>query len=242
MRLSKARRVIAPHRDIDAVARAVRDADGAAWVVVESVFSMDGDLAPLADLAQLCADHGARLVVDEAHATGMFGPEGQGRVVAEGLRDGVFASIHTCGKALGLVGAVVVGSADLREALLNLARPVIFATASPPFLAAGLAAAIELVASDPALRARPGHLGARLREALDGVDTGASESHIVPVITGAISPTMALADGLRARGWDARPIRPPTVPDGACRVRLVLHAALSDADVDRLAADVRSLS
>jgi 8-amino-7-oxononanoate synthase len=245
-RLSAAERVIVPHNDVVAWDRAMREArarvgaGGLVWAVVESVYSMDGDEAPLADLADLAHRHGVGLIVDEAHATGLFGPQGQGRVAALGLRGSVAATLHPCGKALGLAGGLVAGSAHLRDWLLQRARSFVFSTAPPPFLAAGLSAAIRCVQADPARRARPLALADRLRLALTGhVDTGASTTHIVPVIVGAAARALALEAALAGDGWHARAIRPPTVPEGTCRVRLVLRADLTEADVDRLAADLR---
>lgn len=235
-RLSRARRVVVPHGDVAAAARAI---DGPAYVVVESVYSMDGDLAPLEDYAALCQRTGARLIVDEAHATGLYGVEGQGRVAALGLQEAVFASVHPCGKAVGMAGAFVCGSGDLRDWLINAARSFVFSTAPAPFLAAGLDAALALLQGDAALRRRPLELAVRLRARLAGrVDTGASASAIVPLIVGDERRALDLAAGLRSRGWDLRAVRPPTVPPGACRVRVVVHAAMDEAQIDALAEDI----
>lgn len=239
-RLSRGERVIVPHADVDAVDAALRARPGrTAWVVVESLHSMDGDEPDLAAYAEVCARQGARLIVDDAHATGLDGPLGQGRVAALGLRDGVFASVHTCGKALGQGGAFVVGSQDLIDWLVNAARPFVFSTAPAPFLAAGLHAAIDLVQSDPTLRARPRLLADRLRAAVAGrLDTGRSTGPIVPVVVGSNTRALALQAHLAARGWDARAIRPPTVAEGTSRVRVVLRAPLTEVQVDRLAEDL----
>lgn len=235
-RLSQARKVVVPHGDVAAAARAI---DGPAWVVVESVYSMDGDLAPLVEYADLCQKTGARLIVDEAHATGLYGEEGQGRVAALGLSERVFATVHPCGKAVGMAGAFVCGSRELVDWLVNAARSFVFSTAPPPFLAAGLAAAIGVLRADPALRERPLRLADRLRARLLGrVDTGRSESAIVPLVVGDEESALTLAERLRGRGWEVRAIRPPTVPPGACRVRVVVHAALGEAQIDQLAADI----
>lgn len=240
-RASRADRLILPHNDLDALASALREHAGRrCWVVVESVYSMDGDEADLPALAALCAAHAhTHLLVDEAHATGLYGPQGQGRVVALGLRDAVSATIHPCGKAIGLQGAYVAGSHALRDWLIQRARPFVFSTAMPPFFAAAHETALDLLA-DPALdRTRPRALGDRLRARLAGhLDTAGSTTHIVPLIVGAADRALALQAHLHARGWHARAIRPPTVPAGTCRVRLVLRSPLTDADVDRLADDL----
>ena len=138
-----------------------------------------------------------------------------------------------------MAGAFVCGSGDLRDWLINAARSFVFSTAPAPFLAAGLDAALALLQGDAALRRRPLELAARLRARLTGrVDTGASASAIVPLIVGDERRALDLAAGLRSRGWDLRAVRPPTVPPGACRVRVVVHAAMDEAQIDALAEDI----
>lgn len=238
VRLSGAERVIVPHNDPDAVARALaRPGWRRALVVVESVYSMDGDEADLVALVDICGRHGAMLVVDEAHATGLYGANGQGRVVEHGLREVVTATVHPCGKALGAAGGVVCGSSPLVDWLIQRARPFVFSTALPPCMARGLQAALRVIVRSPELRQRPRELGARLRAALPG-RTGTSSSHIVPVITGEATSALHLQSWLADHGWHARAIRPPTVPERASRVRLVMRAALTEAEVDRLGAHV----
>jgi 8-amino-7-oxononanoate synthase len=239
-RLTRAERVIVPHADVDAVDAALAARPGrTAWVVIESLHSMEGDEPALRPYVEVCERHGARLLVDDAHATGLEGPQGQGRVVGDGLRERVFASVHTCGKALGQSGAFVVGSQSLIDWLVNAARPFIFSTAPAPFLAAGLHAALDVVTSEPALRARPRALADRLRSGLAGrVDTGRSTGPIVPLIVGTNAAALALQAELSTRGWDARAIRPPTVAEGTSRVRVVMRAPLTDAQVDSLVGDV----
>jgi 8-amino-7-oxononanoate synthase len=241
VRLGRAERVVVPHGDVDAADRALTaHPDGARWIVVESLYGMDGDLADLDAWAELALRHDAGLIVDEAHATGLYGPQGQGRAHALRARLGArLVTVHTGGKALGVAGAFVAGARPLVAWLVNRARPFVFSTAAPPHLAAGLSAAIGIVRSDPALRARPLEAAARLRAALPGLDVGESASHVVPLIVGTPERALALADALAARGWEARAIRPPTVAPGTCRVRVVAHADLTDDDVGRLAGDVR---
>lgn len=240
IRLTKAERRIVPHLDLEAYDRAI-EPGRFTWVLVESVYSMDGDLAPLEELADLCIRRGAALIVDEAHATGLYGPTGAGRIEDCGIRDTVFASVHTAGKALGGAGAFVVGSAALRDLQIQRGRSFVFSTAPPPFLSAGLHAAIDRIQSDPRLRNRPVELATQLRRALAPyVEVRGEGSPIVPVIVGSVERAMALARGLARRGWDARPVRPPTVPAGTSRVRLVVHAGLDADQIDALAADVRA--
>ena len=244
MRLTRAERRIVPHGDVDAVNRAI-DPERPTVVVVESVYSMDGDLAPLDDLASLCADRTAALIVDEAHATGMYGPEGAGRIAELGLRDAVLATVHPCGKALAAAGGFVVGSERLRDVQLQRARSMIYSTAPSPLVVAALGAILDRIRNDAALRRRPRQLAARLRNRLTGLaDTivGGGDSPIVPLIVGSVDRALYLSERLSEQGWDARAIRPPTVPEGASRVRIVLRADLTDHDVDDLADAVRVAS
>ena len=243
---SQPTRRVVPHADVAAIAAAIAALNpastGGTLIVVESVYSMDGDLAPLDELAEVCEAGGAALIVDEAHATGLYGPTGGGRVQGS-LRNRVFATIHPCGKALGLAGAFVVGSVALRELQINRARPFIYSTAPPPFLAAGLLAAMNRIRTDPALRQRPHTLAHRLRARLPArLMTEPNGSPIIPLHVGTVERACALATDLQAKGWDARAIRPPTVPPGTCRVRLVVHANLDEAQIDQLAHDIEALT
>lgn len=238
LRATGARRVIVPHRDLDAVAAALADHAGRAWVVVESLYSMDGDTWDLHALAAVCARHGAWLVVDEAHATGLYGPQGEGLIAEAGVREAVALSIHTGGKALGLTGAWVCASRSVVDLLVQAARAFVFSTALPPFLAPAIASAVALIRDDPSLRARPGRRADRLRARLDARWGDTGDRQIVPLVTGSAASALALQRHLAHRGWDARAVRPPTVPDGTSRVRLVMRAGLSEDAVDRLAADL----
>ncbi|MBL8615669.1 MAG: aminotransferase class I/II-fold pyridoxal phosphate-dependent enzyme [Deltaproteobacteria bacterium] len=244
LRLCGAQKVIFPHGDIEALRRGLSTAQpgpgGLCAVVVESLYSMDGDLADLHAIAAACAEHGAALLVDEAHATGLFGPTGQGLVAAAGLRGQVALSLHGAGKALGAQGGFVAGDAIFIDALLQRARSFIFSTAPPPAVAAGLLAAIDVVEADPELRARPLALADRLRAALPPEAAGGA-AHIVPVHIGDPDAAMAAAAALQARGWDLRAVRPPTVPAGTSRLRVVLRAGLTEAQIDALAADLREV-
>ena len=241
IRLSRGQVSIVPHLDLAAMEQALNQASGPHWIIVESLYSMDGDLAPLGEMANLAAHYGAGLIVDEAHATGLYGPEGQGRVAALGLQDAVTATVHTCGKAMGLAGAFVACSEDLRSLLINRARSFIYSTAPLPVLAPALAASIDILRSEPQRRDRPLHLANRLREALKdgGVETG-GDSAIVPLVLGSSRRAVEIAGALEGRGYDVRAIRPPTVPEGTARLRLVTGAHLLDEQIDQLAADILS--
>lgn len=211
--------------------------------VLESIHSMEGDVAPLVELAALCDRHQVELIVDEAHATGLAGPRGEGCVAAAGLGGRVLATVHTCGKSLAAAGALVAGSSVLREYLVNRARSFIFATAPPPWLAAQASAALDLMLAEPWRRERAPALAARLRDRLRraGVPAaGQAPAAIVPVILGNDARAVAVAGSLAAAGFDVRAIRPPTVPEGQARLRVALHADQTERDVDEFAAALES--
>ncbi len=240
IRLSGARKVIFPHLDLNSLEDALcQNRAGARqkFIAVESVFSMDGDRAPLEDLAALADRHGAELIVDEAHATGVFGPQGRGLAASGVVRGRVFAVMHTCGKALAGVGAFVSGSRTLKQFLINRARPFIFSTALPPYIAVQMDTAIRIVEAADAQRERLGSLSAHLRSRLcaAGFDTARSESQIVPVILGSNERALQFAAQLCEQGFSVRAIRPPTVPAGSARLRLSLTARHSTEMLDRLA-------
>lgn len=202
---------------------------GRIWLAVESLYSMDGDRAPLADLVAIAERHDAILIIDEAHATGVYGEAGRG--LAEGLdgRADVIV-LRTCGKAMGAEGALICGPAVMRDMLVNRARPFVFSTAPSPLMAAAVRAAIRLMQHGADRQAT---LMARLAEAerlLAPLGIAATGSPIVPVILGDDARAMAVAAALQAQGFDVRGIRPPTVPAGTARLRLsiTLHAAPAD--------------
>ncbi len=239
LRLSKAHVEIVEHLNLDAYETALKAAGPGAWVVVESVFSMDGDLAPLEELTELARRYRARLLVDEAHATGIFGPQGAGRCQQLAPDARPFASIHPCGKALGLSGAFVCAERATIEWLVNRARSFVYSTAPSPLLAPALQAALDRVQSLGVERSRALSLADRLRRQLAGrVDCGRSNSHIVPILIGSVDAALAAQQAMQERGWDLRAIRPPTVPAGQCRLRVVLRADLSDEEIDQLAKDL----
>lgn len=230
-RLSRARRVVFPHNDVAALTKLLGEETGAGqkFVVVESLFSMDGDQAPLAEYAALCRETGAALIVDEAHAVGIFGETGSGLIEAHGIADDVFVSINTAGKAMGVSGAFVAGSADAIELLVQRARPFIFSTAPPPAVAAALEASLDVIEAEPERRtrllARSRYLRARL-----GVP---GDSQIVPVIIGDNQRAAKVAAEIQAAGFDVRAIRPPTVPEGTARLRVSVNCELSEETLDR---------
>jgi len=236
IRLSRASKIVCPHLDLtfleDALSRSTNA--GEKIVVVEGIFSMEGDRSPLAELVRLCDRFGAWLIVDEAHSLGVEGPEGRGLASSLYGTERVLATIHTCGKAFASMGAFVAGSRTLREYLINHARTFIFTTALPPYCAAHVREAMNLAMRADAERAHLRRLGSRLRAQLreSGFDTGRSDSQIIPLILGSNEASVHYAAALQKAGFAVRPIRPPTVPAGTARVRISLNAALSTADID----------
>ena len=232
MRLSPARRHIVPHNDVAAVHRALDEAgraEGESFVVVESLFSMDGDEAPLGEYADLCAQRGAHLIVDDAHAVGIYGSRGSGLIEEHGVAEQVFLSISTAGKALGVAGAFVAGPSWAIEDLIQRARPFIYSTAPPPSLASAIYTSLTLIEQEPERRERVRDLAAGLRSRLTatGVPIGPGTSHIVPVLIGDNDQAVAVAETLQRDGFDVRAIRPPTVPPGTARLRVSVNANLT---------------
>jgi 8-amino-7-oxononanoate synthase len=229
IRLSGARKEIYPHLDLNALERALRAHESESCrklIVTESVFSMDGDIVDVHAMQKLAELYGASLIVDEAHATAVQGPHGSGIVAGAGLTRKVFATVHTCGKALASAGAFVCGPRTLREFLINHARTLIFSTAMPPYMAGQVWAALRLAKGmdreREALSANSTGLIASLRG--DGWNTGNSASQIVPVILGSNEDALSAARFLQEGGLAVRAIRPPTVPVGTARLRLSLTA------------------
>ncbi|HZJ13333.1 MAG TPA: 8-amino-7-oxononanoate synthase [Methyloceanibacter sp.] len=202
------------------------------FILTESVFSMDGDRAPLPEIAALAREHDAMLIVDDAHATGILGEGGRG------LSAGADMVIGTFSKALGSFGAYVACSETMRDYLVNRCSGFIYSTALPPPVLGAIDAALDLVPGLDEARAHVAGLAARFRVEAGalGYDTGASSTQIVPVITGSADAALHLSARLREAGFWATAIRPPTVPQGAARVRFAFTAAHTEADVDRLCA------
>jgi 8-amino-7-oxononanoate synthase len=236
IRLAFARKVVFPHLDLDYLEKAIQRTSGTGdrVVVVESVFSMEGDRAPLQDLMSLCERYDAALIVDEAHSVGVDGPHGRGMMASIGRRDTILATIHPCGKALASMGAFVAGSQTLRDFLVNRARTFIFTTALPPYCAAHIQEALKLVQEANAERMCLRELSDYLRRSLmaAGFNTGASDSQIVPLVLGSNEAALRFAASVSGAGFAVRAIRPPTVPAGTARLRLSLNAKLSFGDLE----------
>ena len=226
-RLAAAETFVYEHADLDHLAWGLERAEGRpALIVTDGVFSMDGDVAPLAGLAELSRRHGCRLMVDEAHGTGALGPGGRGAVAAAGLEDEVDVLVGTLGKALGGYGAYVCCSAELRELLINVARPFVFSTALPPPVVAAADAALAALEADPGMVERLARNATTIRGALaaEGLEVDPEGTQIVPILVGEAADATALCDSALARGVFAQAIRPPTVPAGTSRLRLTVMA------------------
>ena len=225
------------HNDVGAMEDAIkswrgRGGKGRIWLAVETLYSMDGDRAPLADLVALADRTDAMLLLDEAHATGVYGPQGRGLGAAYEGRANVI-SLHTCGKALGASGGLVTLPHLYREFLVNRSRAFVYSTAPSPLMAAVVREALKLSATADGARARLQALVAHTARLMGG-NPGwqASDSQIQPIILGADSRAVHFAEGLDALGYDIRAIRPPTVPEGTARLRLAITTHIKEADLD----------
>ncbi|MER8501661.1 8-amino-7-oxononanoate synthase [Mesorhizobium sp. M0195] len=235
----RAQLVLAAHNDVDAVEDAIKRwrAEGGAgrvWIVVESLYSMDGDRAPMESLVALADRHDAFIVIDEAHATGVWGPDGRGLAAAFEGRDNIVA-LHTCSKALGASGGLVTGPRTLCEYLINRCRPFIYATAPSPLMAVAAREALAMLADEPMRRVQlHERVAFASRQLADRCGVKPSGSQIQPVVIGDVSRTMAVAARLQGRGFDIRGIRPPTVPEGTSRLRISLTLNISEADISAM--------
>jgi 8-amino-7-oxononanoate synthase len=241
IRLSGAAKVIYPHCDLAALETALRnraDAPGARVIVTETIFSMEGDVAPLEGLLRLAREYEAAVVLDEAHATGVGGPGGRGIAAGHARDPEILALVHTCGKALASAGAFVCGLPTLKDYLVNRARTFIFSTAMPPYFARQIQAALALARAADSDRAHLAGIAAQLREALTarGYNCGTSATHIVPVLLGSNESAVHFATELQRRGFAVRPIRPPTVPAGTARLRFSLTRRITIEQIHALVA------
>jgi 8-amino-7-oxononanoate synthase len=242
-RLSRARIAVVPHLNLDAMAAALKTpVSGRRWVVTESYFSMDADSPNLGALRRLCDDNGAYLVLDEAHALGVCGPQGAGLAPAMGVAADVL--IGTLGKAVGVQGAFVAGSAELCDFLWTRARSFVFTTApSPALVELTLGAVRATIANDAGRAALNRHvelLEQSLRD-LPQLCSPGRHGPIFPILLGTPERAVRAATALRDHGFLAQAIRPPTVPAGSSRLRVALHADLTPAEVARLATGIREV-
>jgi 8-amino-7-oxononanoate synthase len=232
MRLSRARRIVFAHKDIEELAHRIESEShtrGQRFLVTESLFSMDGDEAPLVDYAALCRATGTILIVDEAHAVGIYGSDGSGLIEETGTQNDVFLSINTAGKALGVGGAFVTGPSWAIDYLLQCSRPFVFSTAPPPAMAEAIDAAMDCLDREPERRSKLLELSVYLRDLLgrEGIEVGPGASQIIPVVIGDSEHTLLVAESLQAQGFDVRAIRPPSVPDGTARLRVSINTSVT---------------
>ncbi|WP_375444023.1 aminotransferase class I/II-fold pyridoxal phosphate-dependent enzyme [uncultured Fibrella sp.] len=240
-RLSKANRLRFAHNNLTDLEAKLHEAcaqGGQVFVVIESLYSMDGDEAPLPQIAALCRFFDAALIVDEAHASGVYGPNGAGLVVAHGLQEQVLARVHTFGKALGVHGAAVLGSALLRTYLINTARSFIYATALPPHDLLAIQLAHALVSAEPErariLHERVAYFREKSRRVAPEAVWLASSSPIQGLVVAGNAAVRRVAAAAQAAGFDVRPIVSPTVAVGQERIRICLHTYNTEAEIDGL--------
>jgi 8-amino-7-oxononanoate synthase len=227
-RLARAQTLVYRHADLDHLEWRLREAAGRpSLIVTDGLFSMDGDVAPLAGIVELARRHDARVMVDEAHGTGALGPGGRGAAAAAGVVEEIEVVVGTLGKALGSYGAYACCDATIARYLVNSARTLIFSTALPPPAVAGALAALEVVRAEPQRVARLGRNARLLREGLaaEGVEVAAGGTQIVPLVVGTPAAATAASERALERGVFAQAIRPPTVPEGTSRLRLSVMAS-----------------
>lgn len=235
----KAQAVAAPHNNVESFAQAIENwrrngGAGHPWIAVESLYSMDGDRAPLEELAALAQKHDGFLVVDEAHATGVFGPDGRGFAADLENRSNVVV-LHTCGKALGVSGALLGASAVLCDYLVNRARGFIYSTAPSPLMAAAVRESLRILVDEPQRRSDFDALRAFANTALaSALGMTGSGSQILPVLIGDNGRAVRIAARMRAEGFDIRAIRPPTVPEGTARLRIAITLNVDQSIIERM--------
>jgi 8-amino-7-oxononanoate synthase len=230
LRAAQCQTIKAVHNDLDAFDDALkkpRAAGANLWILAESIYSMDGDIAPVHDLLALAEKYDAILIVDEAHGTGVSGATGRGET--EGLTHERLITLHTCGKALGVAGALVCANEAIVDYLINAARPFVYSTAPMPLQAVLVKRALELVRVEPQRREQLSALKALAATFLPGFTV---RSQIVPIVVGKDDAAVELAKALQVRGFDIRAIRPPSVPEGTARLRLSLHAGLTPHNIE----------
>jgi glycine C-acetyltransferase len=237
IRLTKASRRIYRHADLDDLEKALKETRSARTrlVVTDGVFSMDGDIAPLKEIVELCEKYGAVVMVDDAHASGVLGKNGRGTVDHFGLHGRVHIQVGTLSKAIGVLGGYVAGSRTLRDYLIHRARPFLFSTSHPPAVTAACSAAIDVLLEEPELIDRLWENTRFFKEGLRklGFDIGDSQTPITPVIVGEGAKAMALSDALFEEGVYAQGIAYPTVPKGKARVRTIVTAVHTREDLQQ---------
>lgn len=246
-RLSTAKCVVYPHRDLEFVEQVLVQSRGQykrVWIVTDGVFSMDGHIAPLASLCDIAQRFDAHMVVDEAHGTGVLGSNGKGVCEALGVKDLVAVRIGTLSKAVGSQGGFVVGSKVLTDYLVNRCRTLIFSTALAPMAVKAALQAFEIMEQQPERRAKVCALAKHLRQQLSQKcsDPTEAEVPIIPVVVGSDQAAVTVSRALANEGFYVPAIRPPTVPEGTARLRISLSAAHDEAMVDRLSHQILRLT
>jgi len=237
IRLSYAKSYSFKHNDVEDVRRLIRQSTGQVYIAVESLYSMDGDIAPLADLASLCKETGALLIIDEAHATGVFGPEGRGLAIEDDILEQCIARIYTFGKAIGAKGAVVVGAFSLKAFLINFARSFIYTTALPIYDLLSVQAAYDKLLKEPERRVSLFErikLYKDLMKSLPDLDFIQADGPIQGVIFGSNQEAIRVSRLMQENGLDVRPILSPTVPVETERIRICIHSFNQVNDMHRL--------
>ena len=237
-RAGRAQVTYAAHNNVDAFDAEISrwragGGRGRVWIGIESLYSMDGDKAPLEDLTSLAERHEAMIMVDEAHATGVYGPQGRGLSSDIEGRENVVV-LHTCGKALGGSGALVTGPRVLGDFLINRCRPFIYATAPSPLMAVAALAALKILKAEPERQRRLARLVLHADELARSRGFVSSGSHILPIIVGEDVKTVALAAALQRRGFDVRALRPPSVPEGTARLRISITLNVDELAIEGL--------
>jgi 8-amino-7-oxononanoate synthase len=240
VRLTRAEVMRYPHADVDSLSRALASSRGTTKLIVtDGVFSMDGDIAPLPGLLELCERHDALLLVDDAHGFGVIGPEGRGSPAHFGLHSSRLVYVGTLGKAAGVSGAFVAGAPEIVETVLQRARTYVYTTAAPAMLAAAVEVSLELIRKEEWRRERLRKLIGSLKHSLREIELKSSDTPIQPLILGSNAKALGASAMLRERGILVPAIRPPTVPEGTARLRISLSAAHGEPDVSRLVAALR---
>ncbi len=222
--------------DLRRILESREPSSGQLFVVLESVYSMDGDVAELVEIAKVASEYEAILIVDEAHATGVLGRRGEGLVKDTIERSGNILTVHTCGKALGAAGAFVAGSKIVMDYLINKARPFIYTTALPPIIPLQLMSAIRRLESDGSalvarLRERSDFVRSQLRKSLERWNVSEGVTPIISIVIGADDDALGASNRLRGWGFEVPAIRPPTVPEGSARLRMNISLRHSEEEL-----------
>ncbi len=232
IRLSKSKKIIFKHLDVEQIEKLLTETDcnGQKFLVTESLFSMDGDIAPIKTYAEICRRTNTNFIVDEAHSVGLYGKRGSGLIEQYGIEKDIFLSINTAGKSLGVSGAFVAGSNLAIEFLINKCRSFIFSTAPIPAIADALKVAIEIIEVENERRKNLQKLNQTFCSLLldHNFDAPADETQIIPIIIGDSDKAVNIANKMQAKGFDVRAIRPPTVAEGTSRLRVTLNLSLSE--------------